>query len=138
MITDAWNMKPYLAEAVRGYPYFLLYQAQENICPLNNSSVAGDRAERRWSSARDQLRRPRLLPVPAERGRHSGALHRAERELAGVGTQEYYGKLRQSLMEADAVLVLNPVIAALVEPYCSRVRVVPWGMDKARFPWALE
>jgi hypothetical protein len=34
VITDAWNMKPLLAEAVRGYPYFLLYQAQENICPL--------------------------------------------------------------------------------------------------------
>ena len=33
------------------------------------------------------------------------------------------------------MLVLNPVIAALLEPYCSRVRIVPWGMDAARFPW---
>ena len=45
MITDAWNMKPYLAEAVRGYPYYLLYQAQENICPLNNLRLLGNRAE---------------------------------------------------------------------------------------------
>jgi hypothetical protein len=36
------------------------------------------------------------------------------------------------------VLVLNPVIAALVEPYCSRVRIVPWGMDAARFPWPVR
>jgi hypothetical protein len=36
IITDSWNMKPLLAEAVRGYTFFLLYQAQENICPLNN------------------------------------------------------------------------------------------------------
>jgi hypothetical protein len=47
----------------------------------------------------------------------------------------YYGKLRQSLGEAEAVLVLNLVIAALLEPYCSRVRIVPWGMDQTRFPW---
>jgi hypothetical protein len=26
------------------------------------------------------------------------------------------------------------VIAALAEPYCSRVRIVPWGMDAGRFP----
>ena len=38
MITGAWNMKPLLAEAVRGYPDFLLYQAQENLEP----APAGD------------------------------------------------------------------------------------------------
>ena len=32
-------------------------------------------------------------------------------------------------------MVLNPVIEAMLEPYCGRVRVVPWGMDSARFPW---
>jgi hypothetical protein len=48
-----------------------------------------------------------------------------EPKLAGVGPQEHYRKLRQSLSEAEAVLVLNHVIAALVEPYCSRARIVP-------------
>ena len=33
------------------------------------------------------------------------------------------------------MLVLNPVIAAMLEPYSSRVCIVPWGMDPARFPW---
>ena len=32
-------------------------------------------------------------------------------------------------------MVLNPVIEAMFEPYASRVRIVPWGMDAARFPW---
>ena len=36
LITDAWNMKPILAEAVREYPYLLRFQAQECLCPLNN------------------------------------------------------------------------------------------------------
>jgi glycosyltransferase involved in cell wall biosynthesis len=136
MITDSWNMKPYLAEAVRGYPYYLLYQAQENICPLNNLRLLASGPTTVEQCPRNQLATPEVCcRCLAERGRHSGALHRAERELAGVGTQEYYGKLRQSLMDAEAVLVLNPVIAALVEPYCGRVRIVPWGMDKTRFPW---
>jgi hypothetical protein len=30
---------------------------------------------------------------------------------------------------------LNPLIAALVEPFARNVRVVPWGMDPSRFPW---
>ena len=126
MITDAWNLKPYLAEAVRGYPYYLLYQAQENICPLNNLRLLASGPNQVEQCPRNQLATPDVCcRCLVERGRHSGALHRVERELAGVGTQEYYARLRQSLSETEAVLVLNPVIAALVEPYCSRVRIVP-------------
>jgi glycosyltransferase involved in cell wall biosynthesis len=139
MITDAWNMKPYLAEAVRGYAYYLLYQAQENICPLNNLRLLATGPTTVEQCPRNQLATPEVCcRCLAERGRHSGALHRAERELAGVGTREYYAVLRQSLAQAEAVLVLNPVIAALVEPYCSRVTIVPWGMDKMRFPWPVR
>ena len=36
IITDSWNFKPLLAEAVREYPYILRLQAMECICPLNN------------------------------------------------------------------------------------------------------
>jgi glycosyltransferase involved in cell wall biosynthesis len=42
------------------------------------------------------------------------------------------------LAEAHAVLVLNPIIAALLQPYSSRLCIVPWGMDPARFPWPVE
>ena len=35
--------------------------------------------------------------------------------------------------EAEAVLVLNPITAALLEPFARRVCVVPWGIDPERF-----
>jgi glycosyltransferase involved in cell wall biosynthesis len=139
IITDAWNMKPLLAEAVRGYPYFLLYQAQENICPLNNLRLLAIGPNQVEQCPRNQLATPEVCcRCLAERGRHSGALHQAERELAGVGTREYDQNLRASLAEAEAVLVLNPIIAAMLEPYSSRVCIVPWGMDPERFPWPAE
>ena len=55
--------------------------------------------------------------------------------LAGVGSPEYDRVLRRALEEAEAVLVLNPLVEAMLAPYCRDVRVVPWGMDPARFPW---
>ena len=33
------------------------------------------------------------------------------------------------------MLVLNPLTEAMLSPYARNVRVVPWGMDPARFPW---
>jgi glycosyltransferase involved in cell wall biosynthesis len=138
IITDAWNMKPLLATAVRGYPYFLRFQALECLCPLNNLRLLahGPGPEEFEQCPRHQLATPgacrRCL---AERGEHSGALHQCERALAGVGTPEYDRMLHRALEEAEAVLVLNPLIAALLEPFARRVRVVPWGMDPARFPW---
>ena len=78
MITDAWNMKPYLAEAMRGYPYYLLYQAQENICPLNNLRLLATGPTTVEQCPRNQLATPEVCcRCLAERGRHSGALHRA-------------------------------------------------------------
>jgi len=74
----------------------------------------------------------------AERGRHSGALHQVERALAGVGTAEYDQTMRRSLLEAEAVLALNPLTAGMLEPFARRVCVVPWGIDAGRFPWAAD
>ena len=92
----------------------------------------------RSSSARGtSLPRPRFAVAAwPSVGSTPGALHQRERALAGVGTPEYDQKLRRSLQEAEAVLVLNPLTAAMLEPYASRVCVVPWGIDPARFPWA--
>jgi hypothetical protein len=55
--------------------------------------------------------------------------------LAAVGTQEYDQRLPASLGEAEAVMALNPVTGAMLEPFSSRVGVVSGGMDRARFPW---
>jgi glycosyltransferase involved in cell wall biosynthesis len=135
IITDSWNTKPLLAEAVRGYPYYLRLQAMECLCPLNNLRLLADGPETVRQCPKHQLATPdacrRCLE---ERGSQSGPLHRVERALAGVGTPEYDRKLRVALTGAEAVLVLNPVTEAMLAPYARCVKVVPWGMDPNRFP----
>lgn len=136
LITDAWSMKPLLAEAVSGYPYYLRFQALECLCPLNNLRLLA-----RGPGDVEQCARHQLATAEAcrrcldERGRYSGQLHQLERTLAGVATPEYQSTLRRALEEAEAVLVLNPLTQAMLGPYARRVEVVPWGMDSARFPW---
>ena len=129
-------MKPHLAEAMGGYPYYLLMQAQECLCPFNNLRLIGIGPTQVEQCPRNQLATPQVChQCLAERGHHAGALHQHERALAGVGSAEYDRVLRQSFYDAEAVLVLNPITAALVEPYARRVCIVPWGIDAARFPW---
>jgi hypothetical protein len=136
IITDSWNMKPLLAEAVRGYPYMLRFQAMECFCPLNNVRLLPEEGGRVRQCPRHQLASPdaraRCLAQP---GHLSGSLHQAERALSGVGTQAYYDRLVRVVREAQAVLVANPLHEAMISPYTDRVHVVTAGMDPARFPW---
>ena len=46
--------------------------------------------------------------------------------------------MRGAFYEADAVLVLNPITAALLEPFGRRVCIVPWGIEPDRFLWPAE
>jgi hypothetical protein len=136
IITDAWNMKPILAEAVEGFPYYLRFQALECLCPLNNLRLLAISPRTVEQCPRNQLANPDVRRrCLAERGHHSGSLHQWERDLCRVGTPEYDRQLRRALEEAEAALVLNPLIAALVEPFARNVRVAPWGMAPSRFPW---
>ncbi|HKI32092.1 MAG TPA: glycosyltransferase family 4 protein [Gemmataceae bacterium] len=136
IVMDSWSFKPHLAEAMRGYPVFLRFQALECLCPLNNVRLLVETDGRASQCPRQQLASPEAcLACLRERGHQSGALHQAERALAGVGTPEYHRLLCRSLQEAEAVLALNPFTEAMLSPYARRVCVVPWGMDPARFPW---
>lgn len=136
LITDCWNFKPHLAQAMGGYPTFLRFQALECLCPLNNVRLLSDGPGRFTQCPKHQFATPdECRRCLQERGQHSGGLHQADRVLAGVGTPAYDALLRQSLAEVEAVLVLNPYTEAILSPYARRVAVVPWGMDPARFPW---
>jgi glycosyltransferase involved in cell wall biosynthesis len=135
IITDSWNFKPLLAQAVRGFPYFLRLQASECLCPLNNLRFL-PRAEQ---CANHQLANSeRCRTCVGQFAGSSGGLHQAERALAGFGTPEYDATLRQAFAEAEAVLVVNELAAAMVGPYARSVRVVTSGFDPARFPWGSE
>jgi glycosyltransferase involved in cell wall biosynthesis len=121
---------------MREYPTILLMQAQECLCPLNNLRLIGIGPDRVEQCPRNQFATPEVCHgCLVERGQHSGALHQVERALAGVGSAEYDRLLRQSFQDAEAVLVLNPMTAAMLEAYAKRVRIVPWGVDPERFPW---
>jgi glycosyltransferase involved in cell wall biosynthesis len=135
LLTDSWNMKPLLAEAVRQHPYLLRFQAMECICPLNNVRLLPGN-DRPVQCRLNQLADSEACAVcVSQHGKFSGVLHRAERALAGVGTRPYHEKLLRALGEAEAVLVVNPLSAALVAPFARQVRVVTAGMDPVRFPY---
>ncbi len=136
IITDSWNIKPILAEAVRGYPYILRLQALECLCPLNNLRLLIEEGGRVQQCPLHQLASPgECARCLGRRGHRAGALHQAERALCEVGSAEYHRILLQAFGEAEAVLVVNPLAEAMVSPYARSVRVVTAGIDPARFPW---
>jgi glycosyltransferase involved in cell wall biosynthesis len=136
ILTDSWNIKPRLAEALRGHRLLLRWQAMECLCPLNNVRLLPEPGGRFRQCPLHQLATPNdCAACVRERGRLSGSLHQAERALAGVGTPEYHECLLRALREAETVLVVNPLTEALLSPYARRVQVVTAGMDPARFPW---
>jgi glycosyltransferase involved in cell wall biosynthesis len=144
IITDSWNMKPVLAEAVAGYPYILRLQAMECLCPLNNMRLLPERDARTRTSVPGQcaLNQPanpgECAACIAKNGHYSGGLHQAERMLAGVGAREYHERLLRVLRGAEAVLVVNPLTEELLRPYSDKVRVVTAGMDASRFVSSAE
>jgi glycosyltransferase involved in cell wall biosynthesis len=138
IITDSWNIKPLLAEAVQGYPYILRLQAMECLCPLNNVRFLSEGGGQFRQCHRHQFANPDVCgQCILERGRQSGSLHQAERALSGVGGPDYYQRLVRAFERAEAVLVVNPLQEAMLSPYCRCVRIVTAGMDPARFPWPL-
>ncbi len=135
ILTDCWNFKPHLAEAVSDYPYFLRQQAMECLCPLNNLRLLSEDGIAKQCLYHQLADRGACLDCLKQRSAQSGALHRVERELSGVETPEYNNTLRRAFSRAEAVLVLNPEIAETIRPFAGQVRVVTWGMNPERFPW---
>ncbi len=136
IITDSWNIKPILAQAVRGYPYMLRMQAMECLCPLNNLRLLFDERGQFRQCPLHQLATPgECARCLGRNGHHAGPLHQAERALCEVGSPEYQRTLFQAFSEAEAVLVVNLLAEAMVSPYARNVRVVTAGIDPARFVW---
>jgi len=135
VVTDSWSFKPHLAQAVQDYRYVLRFDSQECLCPLNNCRFLMEPGRGFRQCPHHQLATPEeCLRCLREQGRRTSQLHRDERELSGVGTEGYLSVLRGALEKAEAVLVNNPLIEAMISPYAPRVRVVPPGVDPRRFP----
>lgn len=134
IITDTWNTKPLLAEAVADYPYFLRLAALETICPLNNVRLLFEDGCL-VQCLQDQLSSPwNCRQCVKKFANYSGSLHQAERAIAGFDDDDYTARLHRAYRGAEAVLVVNPEIAEIVRPFCQRVEVIPSGFDPQRFP----
>jgi len=134
IITDSWNMKPILAEAMRPYPYMMRLQAMECLCPLNNLRLLPAEGGFRQCPL-NQLAMPQDCRKCIHKNGHtSGSLHQLERDLAGVDTPGYATILRETFQNAHSVYVVNQLTETMVEPYAQRVKTVTAGMDPARFP----
>ncbi len=135
IVTDSWNLKPRLAAALQEWPCYLRLAAQECLCPLNNVRLLWEQQQGFHSCPHQQLASPDVCRnCVQQQGRHSGGLHRAERELAGFLEADYETCLQQAFAGAAGVLVVNPEIAEQVRPYARQVHVIPSGFDPDRFP----
>lgn len=137
IVSDSWNTKPLLCEAVSQWPFCIRLAALECICPLNNVRLLFDDSGPVQCSQNQLASRDPCLMCVQQREPFSGSLHRDDRQLAGYYEDDYQERLIQSFRRAYSVLAVNPAIAALVEPYSDRVRVVPSGFDRSRFPATL-
>lgn len=134
ILTDSWNTKPLLAEAVAGYRYYLRLAALECLCPLNNVRLLVGSDGRTAACPRQQLESPHVCRECVTRnGRLSGALHQADRTLAGFDRRDYARRLGDAFAGAEGVLAVNPAIADMVRPYSRAAYVVPSGFDPDRF-----
>lgn len=134
LLTDSWNTKPILAEAVAGYRSFIRLAALECLCPLNNVRLLIDPDGMGHACPRNQLADPSGCRRCVEAHPHlSGGLHHAERELAGFERPSYARRLLDAFAQAEGVLVVNPAVAELVRPHARAVHVVPSGFDPGRF-----
>ena len=134
IVTDSWNSKGLLASAVSRHPYFIRLAAMECICPLNNVRLLADRENGIRQCRKSQLStRDQCLSCVRTNAHSSGSLHADERQLVGFDQPLFYEELRSSFANAEAILVVNPLIGALCEPFAKDVHVIPSGFDKQRF-----
>lgn len=106
----------------------------ECLCPLNNVRLLVDAGGEIRQCPQTQLAtREVCVACVSKNARMSGSLHAIERQLAGFGTVGFDSELRTVFADAEAILVVNPFIGALCEPYARAVHVIPSGFDPARF-----
>lgn len=134
IVTDSWNSKGLLASAVSAYPYFIRLAAMECICPLNNVRLLADRDTGIRQCRKSQLStREACVTCVRTNGCSSGSLHADERALVGFSEPSFNTELQEAFANAAGILVVNPLIGALCEPYAKHVHVIPSGFDRRRF-----
>lgn len=133
IITDCWNFKPHLLEALSGFRCYLRFHGAELLCPLNNIRYR-PRAGRPPNCRRHFLATPQAcLSCLAENRACSGPLHSWERKLAGVEEPGFHSFVLQQLAGAAGAAVNNPLLCGLLSPYLPNCRTITSGVEAARY-----
>jgi glycosyltransferase involved in cell wall biosynthesis len=134
LITDSWNFKSHLLEALKDFPCYFRFHAAETLCPLNNIRYLPKEGQSPCCRF-NFLATPEICVncLQANR-RNSGGLHNWERALSGVEKAGYYDFLRTQLGQAAGGLVNNALIGTMFSSYLRNTRVVTSGVNaKALF-----
>lgn len=134
IITDSWNSKGLLAAAASKWPYYIRLAAMECLCPLNNVRLLVEPGGQIRQCRQTQLAtRGQCVSCVRQNAAFSGSLHARERELAGFDSDAFDVELRTAFANAEAILVVNPLIGALCEPFARDVQIIPSGFNPKRF-----
>jgi glycosyltransferase involved in cell wall biosynthesis len=132
LISDSWNTKVVLLEALEEWPCFLRFHAAELLCPLTNIRFLlneGRPAQCRFNF----LATPdRCASCLAQNRSRSGGLHAWERALAGAEEPDFHARACAALGRAAGAAVNNPLVAALYSAFVPNTQVIPSGTDCAR------
>ncbi|HPQ39622.1 MAG TPA: glycosyltransferase family 4 protein [bacterium] len=138
-LTDGFHLKPWIARAIRDYPYFLKFYAYENLClRFNGTFMRGDRyCYRSGAGAPIQDRlyccacglKSALTTRSFTQGDFLLEFLRARAWLPG-----YWSRVRDMLDRAKAIVVYNHMLKNLLEIRGWRSVVIPAGFNPERFP----
>jgi glycosyltransferase involved in cell wall biosynthesis len=145
LLTDGYQLKVNLLEALRPLPAVVRIYSYEIVC-LNlhyylygekricdgNFLTDPDRCHRCWFPGRSfQKRLVGMFTGFPEKYTRFHFSH--EYVMSGAFTQKYRRRLLDRLRQARAIVVYNEAIGRLFGPVGGEVRVIPGGVDTAKF-----
>lgn len=135
-IGDGFFLKPYVINALSGYPLAARYYAYEVACHRNILRYKqGAPCPNQYLQTPEECRRCALGYLAPEIKRRYHNAWTQEYLAAHAFAPDYYRLLNQSLRQLRAAVVYNPIMQEHLLPYCGNVFIVPGGVDIDAFPF---
>jgi glycosyltransferase involved in cell wall biosynthesis len=136
-ICDGFFLKPFVSEALKHYPTVLRYFAYELSCPRDSRLfLDGGACDGNYLKDPDRCR-PCSVQGQADEIKRWRFLSWTEEYMAARAfTPSYHAYLLQSIRNAAAIVISNPLHARQLEGLHSDVNIVPGGVDIDDFAYA--
>jgi len=137
-LCDGFFLKPYVAEALSGWPVAARYYAYELACPRDFRLFRnGARCPNNYLETPNECRRCALEGVHAEEIK-GWNFHSWTQEFmaAKAYSPSYHARLLRALNQCKTVIVYNHIQKAQLDPFHPDVRVVPGGVNTDQFAHA--